>query len=83
MALLDTLNLHTGKGPATANRVQLLLERLHGTEDHTVLHTALADPTIRHAALTKALRTEYGQDVVTNTSVRDWRQSHPAQVDGL
>lgn len=83
MALIDTLNLHTGRGPAMANRVKLLLERLADSPDHAVLLAALYNPSIRHAALTKALHAEYGQNVVTATSVRDYRERHMTQVDGL
>jgi hypothetical protein len=83
VALLDTLNLHTGKGPAMANRVKLLLERLADSDDHATLLAALYDPSIRHASLTKALQAEYGQAVVTATSVRDYRERHLTQVDGL
>jgi hypothetical protein len=83
MALLDTLNMHTGKGPAITNRVKILLEKLADSEDHATLLAALHDSSIRNAALTKALRAEYGSNAVTDSSVREYRVKHMAQVDGL
>lgn len=80
MALADKLQAHAGTGPASANRVKLLLSRIEGTPDHQVLVDALNSP-IRNVALTKALRAEYGHDVVTDTSVGEYRRSR--QVNGL
>lgn len=80
MALADKLQAHAGTGPATANRVKLLLDHLEDTPDHQVLLDALYSP-MRNVALTKALRAEYGHDVVTDTSVGEYRRSR--EVTGL
>lgn len=80
MALADTLQAHAGSGPASANRVKLLLSRIEGTPDHQVLLDALGSG-MRHIELTKALRAEYGHDVVTDTSVGEYRRN--SQVNGL
>lgn len=82
MALADNLALHHTKGPAKANRVQMLLSRLEGTPDHGVLMDALRSE-MRNVAITKALRTEYGNDVVTDTSVREYRLRMNREVTGL
>lgn len=82
MALADNLALHRTKGPAKANRVELLLASLEGTEDHGVLMDALRSD-MRNVAITKALRTEYGHDAVTDTSVREYRQRFNREVTGL
>ena len=82
MALADNLELHNTKGPAKANRLSLLLARLEGTEDHGVLMDAIRSD-MRHVAITKALRTEYGNDVVTDTSVREYRLRMNREVTGL
>ena len=81
MALADSLQAHIGNSPAPANRVKILLDRLEGTPDHKVLVDAL-NSQIRNIALTRALRAEYGHDVVTETSVGEYRRS-TRQVNGL
>jgi hypothetical protein len=84
MALEQTLLSFTSSAPATKNRVEILLDRLAGTEDFPVLSAALRNPAaIRGAALTKALRKEYGDDVVKDFSVDDWRRKNLAEVTGL
>ncbi len=83
MALSDTLNDITRTAPAAKNRVDILLDRLEGTEDHPVLIAALTNPLITGAALTRALRREYGNIAVKDFSVDNWRRSHNADVTGL
>jgi hypothetical protein len=83
MALQDTLTQITSTAPATKNRVDLLLDRLAGSADLPVLSAALRNKQIRGADLTKALRREYGADVVKDDSVSEWRRKNPAEVNGL
>lgn len=83
MALQDRLAELAGKGPATKNRVDILLDELAGSDDGETLTAALNTPKITAASLTRALRTEYGQTVVTDTSVDAWRRKNLAEVNGL
>lgn len=84
MALSDTLNELAGSGPATRNRVNLLLDKLkeEGSDDYTILLAAL-DGGVRASVLTKALRKEYGHDIVKDSSVAEYRRSRNSQVTGL
>jgi len=85
MALQDTLASFTSTAPATKNRVDLLLEKLFeaNTQDFTTLTLALHDKQIRGADLTRALRKEYGKEIVTDTSVDAWRRRNNTEVNGL
>ena len=85
MALLDTLSELAGTGPATRNRVSILLDQLKSDEsnDYTILLDALANRAYSSAKLTKALRTEYGHDVVKDNSVAEYRRTHTMQLTGL
>lgn len=83
MALSDTLVQFTAKAPAAKNRVDILLDKLVGTDDFPVLSAALRNRLVRGADLTKALRKEYGNDAVTDNSVGEWRRKNLAEVDGL
>lgn len=85
MALHDTLSAFTQKSPATQNRIEALLDRLadEKPQDHDTLHAALRDPNVRPVALTRALRQEYGPDVVKDSSVSDWRGKNHAELTGL
>lgn len=83
MALLDTLNELAGTGPSTRNRVEILLDTLVGTEDFPVLSAALRNKQVSAAKLTKALRTEYGSDVVKDNSVAEWRRRNSTELTGL
>lgn len=86
MALQDTLAELSSKGPAVKNRVDILLEKLkvEAPEDYRTLTFALRDKNLRAAALTKAIRQEYGIDTVKDQSVSEWRRkSTPAEVNGL
>lgn len=80
VTLSDTLQQLEGSGPAKENRVATLLRRLEGTEDHDVLVASLRNG--RPSILTKALRIEYGHDVVTDTSVREYQVKN-REVSGL
>ena len=85
MALSDSLAELAGTGPATKNRVTILLDRLkeEGSDDFTILLDALGNPSLRSATLTKALRKEYGHDIVKDSSVTEYRRSRNSQVTGL
>jgi tryptophan 2,3-dioxygenase len=85
MALKNTLAELSGKGPASKNRVDILLDMLlqEKPEDFTTLKAALRDPSVRAVVLTKALRAEYGHTTVNDTSVRDWRTKNQREVTGL
>lgn len=84
MSLLDNLVAESGKSiAAPKNRVSILLDDLQGTEDHSVLVKALRDNTMTNAVLTRALRAEYGDDVVKPGSVREFRVNLLRTVDGL
>ena len=85
MALSDSLSELAGTGPATRNRVVILLDRLkeEGSDDYSILVDALDNRGIRSATLTKALRKEYGHDIVKDSSVTEYRRSRNAQVTGL
>ena len=84
MALSDTLAAFTRTSPAASNRVDALLDRLAGTDDERVLRAALANSLVTSTAITKALRTEYGKDVVKDKTVAEWRRTNlPAEVTGL
>lgn len=78
MALSDTLADLAGTGPATRNRVSILLDTLKdgGSDDYSILVEALDNRTYSSAKLTKALRTEYGHDVVKDNSVAEYRRSY-------
>lgn len=76
--LLDCINL----APAPKNRVEALMDTLEG-EDLETLYVALRQTAVRAAALTKALRREYGHDVVKDNSVAEWRRKHLTNVTGL
>lgn len=83
MSLLDSLQEFTASAPATKNRVEILLDRLAGTEDLPTLSTALRNPAISGSTLTKALRKEYGHTVVTDNSVGEWRRRNLSELTGL
>ena len=84
MSLLDNLAAESGKSNAAPkNRVSILLDNLQGTEDHPVLVKALRDKSMTNAVLTRALRAEYGDDVVKPGSVREFRVNLLRTVDGL
>lgn len=84
MALIDSVNELMGSGPAKENRVKLLLKRLEGTEDQDTLVRLLRDASVTSAFITRVLRKEYGDDVVTNLSVASYRRDHlPREVSGL
>lgn len=71
------------RAPATKNRVLLLLDELHNTDDEAVLRAALHDDTISHAVLTRTLKSVYGESAVNNTSVREYRLNLQSAVNGL
>ena len=83
MSLSATLSEFAGTGPAHRNRVETLLEKVAGTEDHPVLAAALRNRSISSAQLTKALRKEYGQDVVKDGSIAEWRRRNSVELNGL
>lgn len=85
MALAQTLSELAGTGPAPRSRVSILLDRLHAENltDYETLLKALANKAISGATLTKALRAEYGQGIVTDSSVGDFRRTHTAELTGL
>lgn len=84
MALSDTLAAMTRTSPAGSNRVDVLLDKLAGTDDERVLRSALANPLITATAITKALWAEYGKDVVKEKTVAEWRRNNaPVEVSGL
>ena len=85
MALVDALNELAGTGPAQRNRVAILLDRLDSENpgDAAALREALRNKTVRHAAITAALKSEYGHRIVTDTSVREYRINMDRQVTGL
>ena len=83
MALSDTLSELAGTGPATRNRVEILLDKLAGGDDFPVLSSALRNKGLSAAALTKALRKEYGSDVVKDNSVAEWRRRNSTELTGL
>lgn len=71
------------RAPATKNRVLLLLEELHGTEDEATLRAALHDNSITHAVLTRTLWNEFGEDCVKSNSVREYRVNIMTTLNGL
>lgn len=86
MALLDTLTELSGKSPASKSRVDILLDKLilEAPEDYKTLQQALRDPSLPHHVITKSLRREYGNAVVTDSSVGEWRRKNlPTSVNGL
>lgn len=83
MALADAIVAVQLSPSRNINRVELLLKKLEGTADHKVLMDSLADPYLPGAALTRAVRAEYGHDVVKDRSIDDWRRSNLRQVNGL
>lgn len=85
MALSDTLNAFTQKGPAPQNRVDILLDRLReeNPDDYEALQTALMTKSVRGVVLTAALRKEYGKDAVRDRSVDDWRRKTHREINGL
>jgi len=85
MALASTLSALAGTGPATRNRVSILLDKLksEGSDDYSILVDALDNPAVRSSVLTKALRKEYGHDVVKDSSIGDYRRSRTLNVNGL
>lgn len=85
MALSDTLSELAGTGPATRNRVSILLDKLKadGSDDYSILVDALDNKSLRSATLTKALRKEYGHDIVKDSSVTEYRRVRNIQVTGL
>ena len=84
MSLLDNILGEAGKNKVAAkNRVALILDAIEGTEDHATLVTVLADKRYTNAVLTRALRTEYGENAVKSGSVREYRNNHLHTVDGL
>jgi hypothetical protein len=85
MALQDTLSGFTKKSPAAQNRIAALLLKLskEAPEDYDTLEAALRNSSVRPVALTRALKQEYGSDVVTDSSVSDWRSRHFSELTGL
>lgn len=83
MALSDTLSELARKSVATRNRVDILLDSLAGSDDGDTLTQVLGNPAITSATITRALRVEYGQSVVTDSSVDAWRRKNAAEVNGL
>lgn len=85
MALLDTLNDLAGTGPATRNRVSILLDRLKedGSDDYTILLDALGNTSLSSAKITQALRKEYGHDVVKDNTVVEYRRTRRSELTGL
>ena len=85
MALSDTLSDLAGTGPARQNRVITLLDKLkeEQSDDYTILLDALGNRLVPAATLTKALRKEYGHDIVKDSSVTEYRRSHNVSVSGL
>lgn len=79
MALRDRFT----KTAPRANRVDALLEELKDSEDLEVLQHALRSKSVSYIGLTKAIRAEYGHDVVEDNSVAEWRQAHLAEITGL
>lgn len=75
MALAAVLAETKKTAKPKGSKIDVLLERLkaESKEDHDTLLAALNDPEIRDATLTKAVKTEYGADVLSNTSVREYR----------
>lgn len=82
MALSDTLVSITSKAPAVKNRVDILLNSIE-LDDLRTLETALNNPLIRAVDLTRALRKEYGNDAVKDSSVSEWRKKNITDVNGL
>lgn len=82
MSLAKSLEAFTQTAPATKNRVDILLETLTG-EDLGTLTGALHNKLVRGADLTKALRKEYGHDVVRDSSVGEWRRKNLSELTGL
>lgn len=78
MALSDTLSELAGTGPAPRNRVLGLLDTLQAEkhDDYSILVDALDNKNISSAKLTKALRKEYGHDIVKDNSVAEYRRTH-------
>lgn len=85
MALSDTLSELAGTGPARRNRVLSLLDNLktEQSDDYTILLDALNNTAVSASVLTKALRKEYGHEVVKDSSVTEYRRSHNSEVNGL
>jgi hypothetical protein len=85
MALASTLNELAGTGPARQNRVATLLDKLKEdkSDDYTILLDALGNRHVTAATLTRALRKEYGHDIVKDSSVTEYRRSHSSEINGL
>lgn len=83
MALSDTLSELARKSVATRNRVDILLDSLAGSDDGDTLTQVLGNLSITSATITRALRVEYGQTVVTDSSVDAWRRKNSAEINGL
>lgn len=83
MSLLNTITELSGKAQASKNRVEILLDKLDGSDDGDTLATVLRTPSVTSATITKALRKEYGTDSVTDSSVDAWRRKNNAEVNGL
>lgn len=85
MALSDTLSELAGTGPARRNRVLSLLDNLktEQSDDYTILLDALNNRAVSASTLTKALRKEYGHEVVKDSSVTEYRRSHNIGLTGL
>jgi hypothetical protein len=85
MALADVLNELAGTGPASRNRVEILLDKLKAEkpEDYKTLTFALRSRNLSAAQLTKALRKEFGTEAVKDNSVSEWRRRNTAELTGL
>lgn len=85
MALSDTLSELAGTGPARRNRVNILLDKLkeEGSDDYSILLDVLGNRQVSASTLTKALRKEYGHEVVKDSSVTEYRRHNNVSVTGL
>ena len=83
MSLKNTLSDLVVNSAAAKNRVDILLDQLEDSEDLEVLIHALRDTNITGASLTRALRKEYGNHVVKDFSVDNWRRKNLAEITGL
>lgn len=71
----DALNSDNAKAVAPKNRVELLLDDLERSdpENLTALMEALHDTSNSNASITRTIKRLWGDEVVRNTSVRDYR----------
>lgn len=83
MSFAESLISVSQSAVATRNRVDILLDKLDGTEDGDTLKAVLLNTSIRSATITQALKKEYGPGTVKDGSVAEWRRKNLAELTGL